>query len=97
MKALFVATAAAIGLTSVAFADPPKSSGAAKPTKMSEEQLDKVAGGALLTVIAVDVVDVNRNDVNVQVPVAANVAAGVLCGTCAANQTANARPGRVNQ
>lgn len=67
----------------------------AEPTKMTDAQMDNVTGG-LLTVIAVDVVDINQNDVRVAVPVAVNASAAVavLGGAVA---IAEQRPGRVTQ
>jgi hypothetical protein len=96
MKVLLAAAVAAFALSSVAIAaEPAKPTQPTKsgPVKMSDQELDKVAAGALITVIAVDVVDVNNN--KVAIPVAANVAAGILCAECTATQTA--RPGRINQ
>jgi hypothetical protein len=85
MKGLFVATVAALAVSSAAFAD------GRKPTKMTEAQLDQVVAGqiqigsGLVTVqvgdVTVDVpVRVLNNSVNnntVQIPVAANVGAAV--------------------
>ncbi len=61
--------------------------------KLSDAQMDAVRA-RLITVIAVDVVDVNNNDVDVAVPIAANVAANIL-GVQRVIQ--DARPGRINQ
>jgi hypothetical protein len=46
------------------------------PVQMTDEQLDSTAAG-LITVIAVDVVDINNNQVQVAVPVTAAVTAQV--------------------
>ena len=58
----------------------------------TDEQMDKVAGGALVNVIAFDVVDVERNQVAVAIPVKAGVNVALL-GT-AVGGVANQRPGR---
>ena len=63
---------------------------------MTDAQLDKVAAG-LITVVAVDVVDVNNNsilnnnDVQLLIPVNASVAVAILG---AAGSEAVQRPGR---
>jgi hypothetical protein len=65
--------------------------------QMTESQLDSVSAGALVNVFAVDVIDVdnvlNRNEVVVQVPVNAAVAAGVL-GAAAAGAAQQSRLNR---
>jgi hypothetical protein len=48
-----------------------------QPVQMTEKQLDDVAAG-LVNVFLVDVVDIERNNVQVAVPVNAAVAAGIL-------------------
>ena len=63
----------------------------AKPVQMTEAQMDNVAGGALITAVLVDVVDVNNNNVQVAIPVNASVAIGILG---AAGSAALQRPGR---
>ena len=64
-----------------------------QPVRMTEQQLDNVAAG-LITVVAVDVVDVqnvaNRN--NVQVTVPANVGAAVAVLGTATNVAAQRSP-----
>jgi hypothetical protein len=67
----------------------------AAPVEMTEEQMDKVAGGALINVIAFDLVDVEQNKVAVSVPVNAAVGVGVL-GT-AITGAAQGQPGRIRQ
>lgn len=62
-----------------------------QPVKMTEAQLDKVAGGALINAVLVDVVDVNNNNVQVAIPVNAAVAVGILG---AAGAAALQQPGR---
>jgi hypothetical protein len=69
------------------------------PVELADAELDAVAGGALINVVAVDVVDINNNQVQVNLPVAAAVA--VLGGAAAGNfqgditQQRLGRPGRV--
>jgi hypothetical protein len=67
-----------------------------QPVQMTDTQMDKVAGGALISVVAVDVVDVqnvaNNLDVNVLLPVNASVAAGILGNAGAVSVQ---RPGRI--
>jgi hypothetical protein len=58
-----------------------------KAVKMSDAQLDNVSAGALLNVLVIDAVDINNNQVQVAVPVNANVAATVLGGTAGAAGT----------
>ena len=58
------------------------------PTEMTDAEMDGVTAGALLTVVAFDVVDVNNNKVAVQAAV--NAAVGVL-GNAAALQNSPAR------
>jgi hypothetical protein len=64
--------------------------------ELNDAELDAVTGG--IAVVANDVIDINNNDVQVAVPVAAAVA--VLGGAAAGNITrqtieaAPARPGR---
>jgi hypothetical protein len=65
-----------------------------QPVQMSDAQMDKVAGGALLNVLLLDVVDVRNVSVDVAVPVNAAVAANVLGGTAIAGA---AQPGRIRQ
>ena len=85
----------AAGLTVSGFAyaqpDSPQDKRATTRVEMSDAQMDKVVGGALVNAILVDVVDVNNNDVQVAVPVNAAVAAGILGN---AGAIAVQRPGR---
>ena len=67
----------------------------AAPVEMTDQQMDQVTAGALINVVAVDVVDVNNNDVAVSIPVNAAVAIGVLGG--ALSGAAQGRPGRISQ
>jgi hypothetical protein len=60
-----------------------------EPVKLSLAQMDAVTAG-LITAVIVDVVDVNNNDVDVAVPVAANI-----LGNQGVVQIA--RPGRIQQ
>ena len=62
-----------------------------RPVQMSDAQMDKVAAGALINAILVDVVDVNNNNVQVAIPVNAAVAVGILG---AAGAAALQQPGR---
>jgi hypothetical protein len=78
LSALLVA--AGVTVSGFAYAQP-DSADTKRPTsrvEMSDAQLDKVVGGALVNAILVDVVDVNNNRVQVAVPVNAAVAAGIL-------------------
>lgn len=63
-----------------------------KPVAMTEAQMDNVTAGALLNVALVDVVDVRDVNVQVGIPVNANVAVGVLGGAVA---TGLQQPGRI--
>lgn len=102
----FATVFVALGLAtagSVAFAEQAKDSlnrQAAKPqpVKMTDAQMDNVAGGALLTVVALDVVDVqnvaNNLSIDVAVPVNAAVAANVLGSGALAVPT---QTGRIRQ
>ncbi len=78
----FAAIATAVGL---AFSG---SAFAQKPAPMTDAQMDKVVGGALITVVAVDVVDIsnvaNNNNVAAAIPVNAAVA---ILGAAGALQT----------
>jgi hypothetical protein len=64
-----------------------------RPVELTDVELDAVAAGALINVVAVDVVDINNNDVDVAIPVNAAVAVAVL-GQSAAVAT---QPGRIRQ
>lgn len=97
MKALTILTTAALIATSgsaLANQTADKAVQDQKPVPMTESQMDNVTGGALVTAILVDVVDVNNNDVQVAVPVNAAVAAGILGN---AGAVAVQRPGRQTQ
>ena len=67
----------------------------AAPVEMTDQQLDQVTAGALLNVVAVDLVDVNNNNIAVSIPVNAAVAIGVLGGAIAG--AAQGQPGRIGQ
>jgi len=67
----------------------------AAPVEMTDKQMDKVTAGALINVVAVDVVDVQNNKVAVSIPVNAAVAIGVLGGAVAG--AAQGQPGRIQQ
>ena len=79
---------AAMGLAASGFAS-------AAPVEMTDQQLDNVTAGALIEVVAVDVVDVNNNNIAVSVPVNAAVAVAVLGGAVAS--AAQGQPGRIFQ
>jgi hypothetical protein len=64
-----------------------------RPVELTDAELDAVTGGALINVVAVDVVDINNNDVDVAIPVNAAVAVAVL-GLAGAVAT---QPGRIRQ
>lgn len=68
--------------------DPVLTTGVSGPIEMTDAEMDGVTAGALLTVIAFDVVDVNNNKVAVQAAV--NAAIGVL-GNAVALQNSPAR------
>ena len=92
-KLVTFAVAAGMTISGFAYAQP-DSTETKRPTsrvEMSDSQLDKVVGGALINAILVDVVDVNNNDVQVAIPVNAAVAVGILG---AAGAAAIQQPGR---
>ena len=99
----FASVVVALGLAtagSTALATQPKDQVNAQaskpqPVKMTDAQMDNVAGGALVSVVAVDVVDVENvlNNVRVAIPVNASVAIAVLGGAVAAAS----QPGRIFQ
>jgi hypothetical protein len=94
MKKIFVLAVALSSLTSVAIAQEPVKSNDAQPQKLTEAQMDTVAGGAPGSLISLrDVVDVNNN--NIAVPINAAVAANILGGGAAAG--AAQRPGNQRQ
>jgi hypothetical protein len=78
---------AAAGLATSGFA-------AAAPVEMTDQQMDNVTAGALIEVVAIDVVDIEKNNVAVAVPVNAAVAVSVLGVSGAA---AGQRPGNLTQ
>jgi len=95
MKALVFAVALTGFASAAMAAEPVKTTKA--PVKLTEAQMDNVTAGALLNVVAIDVLDVNNNQVQVAVPVTAAVTAqvGILSqqiGSAAAGQT-----GRIGQ
>lgn len=92
----FTAIAAALALSaSPVFAGQDDSKQApAGPVQMTDAQMDSVAAG-LITVVAVDTVDVNNNDVVVQVPV--NVSAAVAALGEATSVAVQRGPGRITQ
>ena len=88
-----LAVALGLALSGAAYAGSdtvqPKASG---PVQLTDAQMDEVVGGALITLLVVDAVDIDDNTVNVAIPVNATVAAGVLgsaaaVGTQAGNLT----------
>ena len=87
---------AALATAGTAFAGQEVKQAKPQAVKMTDAQLDKVAAG-LITVVAVDVVDVNNNsilnnnDVQLLIPVNASVAIGILGN---AGAVAAQRPGR---
>ena len=80
-----------LGATAPAFATENKTLEKKQPVKMTEEQLDKVAGGQLVQIIAVDVVDVTTGDILRTVNVPVNAAIAVL-GNGVAGQRFNFVP-----
>jgi hypothetical protein len=96
MKKILVLAVALSGMASVAVAQEPVRTNTAEPVKLTEAEMDSVAGGQLVDVILVDVVDVERNNVAVSanVPVSAAVAA---FGSGAGSIVTQDRPGRVRQ
>jgi hypothetical protein len=66
-----------------------------EPMQLTASQMDTVTAGALINATVVDVVDIERNNVAVAIPVAAAAAINVLGGVAGAG-TAQ-RPGRINQ
>jgi hypothetical protein len=62
--------------------------------ELTDAELDVVTGGLVGPVTVVDVVDINQNDVQVAVPVAAAVAIAALGAVAGAVAT---QPGRVGQ
>jgi len=87
IAAAFTALPAAV-LAGPAESEPIVTAGVSGPTEMTDAEMDGVTAGALLTVVAFDVVDVNNNKVAVQAAV--NAAVGVL-GNAAALQNSPAR------
>ena len=69
------------------------------PVAMTESQMDDVAAGALITVVAVDVVDVNNNRIlnnnNIALSVPVNAAVAAFGSDATAVQ--QGRPGRIRQ
>jgi hypothetical protein len=97
MKKMFIAVVAiavaftgfpAAVLAGQAELEPIVTAGVSGPTEMTDTEMDQVTAGALLTVVAFDVVDVQNNKVAVQAAV--NAAVGVL-GNAAALQNSPAR------
>ena len=68
-KSLIAAATLALATSGAAFA---------KPVKMTDQQMDKVTAGALANVVVVDLVDVNKNNVQVVAPIGVTAAVGVL-------------------
>jgi hypothetical protein len=101
MQSVLATCALSLGLAaaSAAFAEPakePLNKPAPQAVKMSDAQLDNVAAGqALIDVTAVDLVDVNNNNIAVNIPVNAAAAINVLGGATGAVSTQ--RPGRILQ
>lgn len=67
-----------------------------RPVELTDAELDVVGAGALIDVVAVDLVDINNNNVlnnvTVNLPVAAAVA---VLGAAAAGNAFQGSPGRV--
>ena len=84
--ALGLATAGSSALAQQGMDQVNKQSSKPQPVKMTEAQMDNVAGGALVNVVAFDLIELrdvaNGNNVQVAVPVTAAVGAavGVLSG-----------------
>lgn len=77
--ALAVIAATFVGMPAAVLAGPPEAeqvttSAVTGPTEMTDAEMDGVTAGALLTVIAVDTVDINNNKVGVQAAVNAAIA-----------------------
>jgi hypothetical protein len=89
--AVGLATAGSTALADQGKSQVDKPASKPQPVKMTNAQMDNVAGGALINAVLVDVVDVNNNNVQVAIPVNASVAAGIL-GT--AGSAALQQPGR---
>lgn len=87
IAAVFAAFPAAV-LAEPGALDPMVTAGANGPTEMTDTEMDAVTAGALLTVVAFDVVDIENNKVAVQAAV--NAAIGVL-GNAVALQRSPAR------
>jgi hypothetical protein len=91
--ALAVIAAMLVGFPAAVLAGPPeheqvRTAAVSGPTEMTDAEMDTVTAGALLTVIAFDVVDIENNKVAVQAAV--NAAVGVL-GNAVALQRSPAR------
>jgi len=99
MKSLLYSSVLAFSVMGAApaFAQDDPTSPAGGPVMLSAAAMDNARGGALITAVLFDLVDVEHNNVAVAVPVnaAANVAA--VCGTCTQGANAQQRPGRINQ
>jgi hypothetical protein len=91
LSALLVAAGVTVSGFAYAQPDSPDTKRPTSRVEMSDSQLDKVVGGALINAVLVDVVDVNNNNVQVAIPVNAGVAVGILGAAAAA---AVQQPGR---
>jgi sulfate adenylyltransferase subunit 1 (EFTu-like GTPase family) len=90
-----IAAVALSGAASVAIAQDQVKQSTQKPVAMSDAQLEKVAAGALVDIVVVDAVDVNRNQVIVAVPANVNAAIAIL-GEVAQTST-QTQAGRIGQ
>jgi hypothetical protein len=87
MKKILVLAVALSGMASVAMAQ--------EPVKLTEAQMDEIAGGAATNI---EVVSIDQNTVNVAVPVNAGVAAAVAAlGAVAGVDQDSTQRGRIDQ
>jgi hypothetical protein len=94
--ALGLATAGSTALAAQANDQLGKQASKPQPVKMTDAQMDNVGGGALLTVVAFDVIDVENvaNNLRVAIPVNAAAAISILGTDTTAIAT---QPGNINQ
>jgi hypothetical protein len=69
----------------------------APPAQLNDSELDQVTAGALVNVVAVDVVDINRNEIVKNVDVAIPINASVAIGILGAAGSVATQPGRIFQ
>jgi hypothetical protein len=97
MKKQLTVVALSLGLASAApafaneEADREKITPKNQPVKMTDQQLDEVAGGQLVTVVLFDVVDVEDNQILNNVVVAAQAQVGILAAQAANQRFENVR------